>query len=255
MTAEREYAAVVERVRERVTESIPAGSRVLVVSRGDDALLRLPRRAASHFPQSKTGLYAGYHPRDGAEAAEHLAALREAGAEYLVVPLTSLWWLDHYAELLAELDSRGERVVDDPDSCVIYALTRRTADPPPAPTTDELDAMRTAPQAGALIRSLLPEEAGVALVGPAAPIVDVGDRPCWRLAGPGLDVSVDDVLAQADAAGRAGARYIVLLHPDAASRQLDGRLRRRLTSSLRPVFSQRLVEAFEPASEEAHVDT
>lgn len=253
MTTEHDYRALVERIRARVGESVPSGARVLVVSRGDDALLRLPGCDASHFPQSKTGLYAGHHPRDGGEAVEHLLALRECGAEYLVVPATARWWLAYYSELRVELESRGERMIDDPETCVIFALTKRTAAPSRPPSQDELEAMRTGPQAGGLVRALLPEEAGVALVGPAAPKVDVGDRPCWRLPAPSPDVTVDEVLAQADAARRAGAAYIVLLHPDAAARQLDGRLRRRLVSSLRPVFSQRLTEALELAPTETGV--
>ncbi|HZD05715.1 MAG TPA: glycosyltransferase, partial [Longimicrobiales bacterium] len=43
---------------------VPEGASVLVVSKGDPALLDLPDRTAPHFPQSENGGYAGFHPRD-----------------------------------------------------------------------------------------------------------------------------------------------------------------------------------------------
>jgi len=66
------YAEVIAHVRERVAELVPPGARVAVVSKGDDALLQLPERVGWHFPQTETGLYAGHHPRDGADALAHL---------------------------------------------------------------------------------------------------------------------------------------------------------------------------------------
>ena len=250
MTDERAYRALVERLRARVADSVPRGAAVLVISRGDEALLRLRGCDAQHFPQSPTGLYAGHHPSDGREATRHLAELRDRGAEYLVVPATAAWWLDHYPELRADLERHGELVAHEPDTCAVYALKRRAARAP-APTRDQLEAARTAPQQGALVRALLPPQAGVALVGRSAAEVDVGGRPLWAIPAPGSDVSVDDVLWRVDVAAREGARYVALLHADAASRQLDGRLRARLARWHRPVFAQRLAEVFELAGEDA----
>ena len=59
---------------------------MLVITRGDDALLQLDRREGGHFPQSPTGLYAGHYPADGAAAVAHLEELRAAGAQYLTIP-------------------------------------------------------------------------------------------------------------------------------------------------------------------------
>jgi hypothetical protein len=252
MTTERDYRALVDRVRAMVAESVPPGARLLVVSRGDDALLRVPGRSAEHFPQSMTGLYAGYHPSDGAEAAGHLADLREGGAEYLVVPSTAAWWLDHYPELAVELTDRGERVAYEPDTCAVYALIKREPARTP-PSLEELDAARSGPQAAALVRALLPEEAGVALVGGPSAELDVGDRACWRIPAPGAEVSVDDVLDQVEQAARAGASYVVLVNPEMAALRLDGRLRARLAESRHFVFRQRLAEAFELVREGGRV--
>ncbi len=242
-TSEHSYRALVERTRSLIADCVPAEAKVLVVTRGDENLLRLRGRKAAHFPQSETGLYAGYHPVDGGEAAAQLAALQARGAEYLAIPATSRWWLEYYPELRARLAQHGELVADEPDTCIVFALSRPAL--PRTRTPEELDAAATAPQVEALIDAVLPDEAGLVLVGPAANEVRSGRRRCWRLPGPGGDVTVEHVLAEAEAACRAGARYVLLLNPDDPTRAMDGRLRGRLARSLRLVFSQGLVEAFE----------
>ena len=68
------------------SRELPAGARVLVVSRGDEDIVDFARHRGEHFPQAEDGRYAGHHPADSAEAIAHLEALREAGAEYLVIP-------------------------------------------------------------------------------------------------------------------------------------------------------------------------
>ncbi|HEU5104700.1 MAG TPA: glycosyltransferase family 2 protein [Solirubrobacterales bacterium] len=93
------YGHLVEGVRDAVERSVPAGAEVLVVSRGDRELVRLDGRSASHFPQDEGGGYAGHHPADSDAAIAELERLREAGAQFLVIPPTSAWWLDHYREL------------------------------------------------------------------------------------------------------------------------------------------------------------
>jgi GT2 family glycosyltransferase len=90
------YRRQVEQVRAAVREAVPAGASVLVVSRGDRALVDLEGRDGRHFPQDTAGGYLGHHPRDSADAVARLEALRAGGAEYLVLPAASSWWLDHY---------------------------------------------------------------------------------------------------------------------------------------------------------------
>jgi len=116
-----EYAALARRVKAAVREHVPEGSTLLVVSRGDEALVGLNGRKAWHFPQLEDGTYAGRHPADDAEAIAELERLRERGAQYLVLPATSLWWLDHYAGFRRHLD-RYQRSSDDPGTAVIYRL-------------------------------------------------------------------------------------------------------------------------------------
>jgi GT2 family glycosyltransferase len=114
------YRRLVERVRAAVLERVPAGAAVLVVSRGDRALLDLGDRPARHFPQDRSGGYLGHHPRDGAEAIAWLEKLRGGGAEYLVLPATAYWWLEHYRSFAGHLRERYP--VIDCGVCSIYAL-------------------------------------------------------------------------------------------------------------------------------------
>jgi len=116
------YEALVDRIRHRVDSALPEGATVAVVSRGDYRLMHLGGRQAWHFPRAQNGLYAGYHPRTSVDAISHLEDLREAGADYLLFPATSGWWLDYYDGFHRHLDGRYRRLVDDPDVCVIYAL-------------------------------------------------------------------------------------------------------------------------------------
>lgn len=113
------YGNLVERVRREVDDRLPADARVLVVSRGDRELLRLGDRAAAHFPQNGNGEYAGYHPADSEDAIAELERLREAGAEYLLIPGTSRWWLEHYRTFAEHLSSW--RRMSAP-SCEIFDL-------------------------------------------------------------------------------------------------------------------------------------
>lgn len=121
------YRRLVERIRDAVLEEVPAAAQVLVVSRGDRGLVDLGELDAGHFPQGPEGRYLGHHPRDSDDAIAQLEALREAGAEYLVLPATSFWWLDHYEELAALLRERCEGT--ELGFCTIYRLAPLRATP------------------------------------------------------------------------------------------------------------------------------
>jgi hypothetical protein len=116
------YLEMADRLRRAVAEAVPADAIVLVVSRGDNRLLRLGNREAWHFPRAEDGGYAGHHPANGREAIDLLEEQRAAGAQYLVFPSSGRWWLDHYEDLRRHLDDRYVRRLSDPDTCVIYDL-------------------------------------------------------------------------------------------------------------------------------------
>jgi GT2 family glycosyltransferase len=114
------YLETVAGIRDVVRSSVPIGAQVLVVSKGDDDLIELDGHRGAHFPQVDGGVYAGHHPADSSDAIAGLERLRAAGAEFVVFPQTSLWWLDYYGDLRAYLE-RGGKVANS-ETCVIYRL-------------------------------------------------------------------------------------------------------------------------------------
>ena len=115
------YQQLPERIREVVRSALPADATVLVVSKGDNALLHLDGRTAWHFPQTENGAYAGYYPATSAAAIAHLEALRKKGAEFLLLPPTAFWWLEHYTRFAAHLRKNSRRVLKD-DRLVVFDL-------------------------------------------------------------------------------------------------------------------------------------
>jgi hypothetical protein len=121
---EREqYLAMVERLRLIARSSVPPDSTVIVVSKGDSQLLELDCGEAWHFPAGLDGEYVGYHPPDADWAIEQLELARARGAEYLVLPATASWWMDHYPAFAQHVNKQYAQVVDD-ESCSIFALGR-----------------------------------------------------------------------------------------------------------------------------------
>jgi GT2 family glycosyltransferase len=117
------YRVLTRRIRDLVAQRLPPQSRVLVVSRGDDELLRFEGREGLHFPQAENGVYAGHYPGDSREAIAHLEEVRrEQGARFLLFPETGLWWLDHYGGLRSHLETCYRRVAFEEGTAVIYSL-------------------------------------------------------------------------------------------------------------------------------------
>ena len=118
-----EYDRLVDRFRRLVEEIAPPKTTVVVVSRGDAALLELRDRDAWHFPRRSDGAYAGYHPRDSAAAVTHLESLRKKGADVLAFPWVSLWWLEHYDGFREHLEEHYREIVWEEDTAVVFALS------------------------------------------------------------------------------------------------------------------------------------
>lgn len=117
------YRELVERIREVADRELPPDATVLVVSNGDDELLKLgASRRGWHFPQMEDGTYAGHHPGDSAEAIAHLEALRGRGAEFVLVPTTSGWWFDFYGEFSEHLRKRHCEVASYEDTGMLFSL-------------------------------------------------------------------------------------------------------------------------------------
>jgi glycosyltransferase involved in cell wall biosynthesis len=124
-----EYEDFVYHLRARLSTLVRAGSNVLVVSKGDDRLVQIEGVAAAHFPQDLSGRWPGYHPEDSSAAIAQLEELRRRGAEQLVFPRSSFWWLEHYEELADHLRSTHSLVHEDED-CRIFELVGARTEPP-----------------------------------------------------------------------------------------------------------------------------
>lgn len=124
-----EYRRLLRQVRDAVDSAVTPGAPVLVVSRGDEELLNLRGGPAAHFPAGDDGQWSGYHPADSAEAISRLDAAAAGGARYLVIPKTSLWWLEHYGGFRNHLERVHRRVFEERDTCVVYELRSQAARP------------------------------------------------------------------------------------------------------------------------------
>ncbi len=115
------YLALVDEIVAQAEQAIPEDATVLVASKGDARLVELGARRAWHFPLGADGRYAGYHPAGDTAAIAQLEALRARGADHLLLPEPTLWWLDHYQGLRQHLEDRYELVARS-DQCAIYGL-------------------------------------------------------------------------------------------------------------------------------------
>ena len=125
-----EYEFLLERIRDVANRILPAQAAVLVVSKGDDQLLKLGDCRARHFPETNEGVYAGYHPKDSGGAIAALENMRDRGAQFLLIPRSAFWWITHYHEFALHLDRRYSVIFRDEEIAVIYALDSAESDVP-----------------------------------------------------------------------------------------------------------------------------
>jgi hypothetical protein len=240
-----EYAELVSRVRDEVAATVPPGASVLVVSKGDAALLDLGGLSAAHFPQDAAGGYAGHHPRDGAAATAELEGLRRAGAEYLVIPATARWWLDFYAELAAYLASHGELLADVPGACLIYGLGRQPVAVPTAPMTSRREA--SVAQIRDYLENLFAEDCQLVVLEAVEGVaMALAPLQASRLPAEEKLMEDDSLLARLDGYAAAGARYLVVPRSSDEWLKDHAAVEERLEESLRKVADQRhLCRVFE----------
>ncbi len=173
------YQALVRRLRDLIHRSVPPGATVLVISKGDAALVSLVGRRGWHFPQDDSGGYAGYHPRDSAAAIAELETMRSRGADFLVLPATANWWLEHYTDFGDHLRLNYETLVEQSDAGAIYTLRKRPTPKVIGSGSKEEDLGR---HRQALLRQQIEDLAG-RLVPPKRPVVviDTGDAGALQL--------------------------------------------------------------------------
>ena len=122
-----DYDRTIESIHRVVARVIPRGSTIAVISRGDDELLKLEGQRAWHFPRMDDGQYAGHYPAESAAAVAHLESLRDRGAEYLLIPRPSMWWIPHYPQFGEYLAEYFRQIETDDGCCVIFELRQRSA--------------------------------------------------------------------------------------------------------------------------------
>jgi GT2 family glycosyltransferase len=134
-------------ISKAVEDSTLPDAAIVVVSKGDEELIRILERTgrrAWHFPQMSDGTYAGHHPADSREILVGLGDLCAHGAEYLLIPSTSNWWLDHYPEFARRVTPDEQRIMHDADIGSIYKLQEQALRPARSGTST----CRDTPRAG-----------------------------------------------------------------------------------------------------------
>jgi GT2 family glycosyltransferase len=123
-SSEISYQHLIRAVLDAVSTVVPAGCTVLVVSKGDDELLRLEGRQAWYFPRAENGAYAGYYPANSTAAIAHLEASRVRGADCILFPATSFWWLERYSGFAQHL-RRHYRALHQDEMSILFNLHER----------------------------------------------------------------------------------------------------------------------------------
>lgn len=214
------YDQMTRRAHVAARTALPEGATVLVVAKGDDRMVDIEGLNGWHFPRGEDGWFSHYPAEDG-EAVAQLEALRADGAEYLLFPATSLWWLDYYEDFARHLNRRYRLVVREEDTCFIYALR---SDPPQRPDV-------AGPRIRELIAALLPQDAVVAVAaGGNRSLLRLGGPAAWHFPpddGAGGDPrDADEAMAQLEALRSRGAAY--LLVPSGGLFDRVPQLRRRI---------------------------
>jgi glycosyltransferase involved in cell wall biosynthesis len=117
-----EYARSKIRALIAVERTVPVGDHtVLVIFDGDHQLLDLDGRKGRPFPPPARASDPGSKPADGRAAVASLELAESEGAQFLLIPAASRWWLAHYRELADYLDRSSMRLWADEDA-VMYRL-------------------------------------------------------------------------------------------------------------------------------------
>jgi hypothetical protein len=212
------YEELAAQLTSVVEELTPVGAIVLVVNKGDEALLRFDGRSGWHFPRAASGQYAGHHPLDGRWAVEHLESLRSAGGAYLVLPSTYYWWLEHYPELELHLRARYEGLPAPEQVCRVYRLLDLpAATPRVVPDLTQIEQQRRClPAMRSLVDKLLPEEEVVLVLSEGDDALLALDRQAWHFP---HDASGDHVSLEGDGTRQtsqlrtlcgSGVRYLLI---------------------------------------------
>jgi glycosyltransferase involved in cell wall biosynthesis len=206
---------LVHEVQQAVANAIPPEAIVVIISGGEEAYLEREGKTPWHFPAAGDGSYLGRDPSSGEEVITHLKALREEGAEYLVVPAVAWWWFHRFPELRPFLDNHCGGVIWEDDTCLIFDLHEKAADEP-HPSDDDLVArVREA------VDQVVPPDAALAIAtGGNEEFLEQNGRTSWHLpeAAPGRFLGHDpvdgaDAIAHVESLRSRRAGFLVLPRP------------------------------------------
>jgi GT2 family glycosyltransferase len=116
------YLHLRQRIQTTASACLPEHATVAVISKGDEELLKFNGRRGWHFPPGKNGAYANLYPAEATEAVAQLEAMREEGAEFLLIPKPAFWWLTYYGAFKDHLDRHCRLALSDQETCLIYEL-------------------------------------------------------------------------------------------------------------------------------------
>jgi hypothetical protein len=202
------YRAMVERLHRLIAATVPAGATVAVISKGDPELVQLGSRIGWHFPQQEDGEYAGFHPYDSAAAAEALDRIRAKGAQFLLIPATALWWLEHYKDFAAHLARRYRVVARDEPTGILLALHEKAVRESPAAVARAQAHDHLARQLRGLVDSLLPPDATILVAtGGDAALAELGKRLAWPFP---QDADGGTAIIRLEELRRSGAQFLVI---------------------------------------------
>ena len=106
---------------EDLATAVPRGDTFVLVD--EDILDRAPLNRWRPVPfVEKDGAYFG-PPSDDATAISEFERLRKAGANFAVIAWPAFWWLEHYHDVAAHLESRFARVLQT-ERVVVFDLRR-----------------------------------------------------------------------------------------------------------------------------------
>ena len=113
------WTRTLQAIAASVRATVPRDARIGAIDKWDPTLLAVAGRRGWHFPDR--ALLPGGYPATSDEAVAHLEALRARGMDYLVVPCSAFWWLEHYDGWREHLERRYARTFAD-ERCVIWEL-------------------------------------------------------------------------------------------------------------------------------------
>jgi GT2 family glycosyltransferase len=115
-----DYENLRSAIRQLAAQRLPSGATVLVITKGDEELLKFTEHCGWHFPRDNEGRYTNIYPADSAEAITQLESSRANGAGFLLIPRPALWWLDFYAGFKDHLERNYVLTVREEETCLIF---------------------------------------------------------------------------------------------------------------------------------------